>query len=629
MENDEYFAEVKTLKHGFNAKRIGYKWGLYDDEGFVLMRPLYDYISIDQEGRIWARYKGKMFFVKENKLPYQFDYIHDSEIDKEWYVIESNGCFGVVDNHLKTLIPMKYKYIIDYGGLLWTTNIYRIGNNANRIRSGYIECTPYTYEGTIISKNKYDLLDGCPTFPIISNENGFNLIIDGNKELLSTPAKKISKINDWYIIEYENQHFLYDIKNNIFLNKNHYSTITQWKRNTNIIIGMRMSGIFCDVYKDGNLFASFNFVQYSLVDVVDEFIIVQKLGSFKYGFIGKKGLIIPCLYDKISCFRGAVNIIKAELFEETSKEKKEGAVYVEYKSSKHPGFYVIHGRYDIFSFDGHCICENNDITSSNLLWNEECDHFYIKNKYIEQVFPDRIGTEATMIKQYDSYGETKRIDFIKEAYWSGLNNNLVIKLENGSSVSIPSAQSKPLTDENTKTAQIFERKVYSQSKKGVAELLNSDYKPNEGLSPKKNGYKWGYINESGETVIPFEYDGAQEFSDGLAAVKKGDLFGYIDYNNKVVINFQFIEAGPFNEGLAKFDNNPMDNHYKPVDNGFISKDGFFYNHNYKWRDFETARAFDESNRINYAEETWWAMTDGMYGDYPGSGVDYDTIGFGI
>ena len=33
--------------------------------------------------------------------------------------------------------------------------------------------------------------------------------------------------------------------------------------------------------------------------------------------------------------------------------------------------------------------------------------------------------------------------------------------------------------------------------------------------------------------------------------------------------------------------------------------------------------------IDYARETWDAMTDGMYGDYPGSGFDYDTIGFGI
>ena len=30
---------------------------------------------------------------------------------------------------------------------------------------------------------------------------------------------------------------------------------------------------------------------------------------------------------------------------------------------------------------------------------------------------------------------------------------------------------------------------------------------------------------------------------------------------------------------------------------------------------------------NYAEETWVALTDGMYGDYPGGDADYETIGF--
>ncbi len=28
-----------------------------------------------------------------------------------------------------------------------------------------------------------------------------------------------------------------------------------------------------------------------------------------------------------------------------------------------------------------------------------------------------------------------------------------------------------------------------------------------------------------------------------------------------------------------------------------------------------------------AEDTWDAMTDGMYGDYPGGDVDYEKIGF--
>jgi hypothetical protein len=27
------------------------------------------------------------------------------------------------------------------------------------------------------------------------------------------------------------------------------------------------------------------------------------------------------------------------------------------------------------------------------------------------------------------------------------------------------------------------------------------------------------------------------------------------------------------------------------------------------------------------EDIWYAMTDGMYGDYPGGNIDYDTLGF--
>ena len=36
------------------------------------------------------------------------------------------------------------------------------------------------------------------------------------------------------------------------------------------------------------------------------------------------------------------------------------------------------------------------------------------------------------------------------------------------------------------------------------------------------------------------------------------------------------------------------------------------------------RAYDEPD---YSRDTWDAMTDGMYGDYPGEGVDYETMGF--
>jgi hypothetical protein len=36
---------------------------------------------------------------------------------------------------------------------------------------------------------------------------------------------------------------------------------------------------------------------------------------------------------------------------------------------------------------------------------------------------------------------------------------------------------------------------------------------------------------------------------------------------------------------------------------------------------------DNSDKNDYRQDSWDAMTDGMYGDYPGSGTDYDGIGF--
>lgn len=630
MEN-EYFAEVKTLKHGFNAKRIGYKWGLYDDEGTILMRPLYDYISSDQEGRIWARYKGKKFFVEENKLPYPFDFIHDSEIDKEWYVIESNGYLGVVDKHLKTLIPMDFKYIIDYGGILWITNDYQLRDPIST-NTGYFDCSLFTYTGNLITNNKYNLIGfgsfGPPSFPIVKNKKGFNIINNDKKEVLSIPAQSIKKINDWFIIEIGNENFLYNIESNSHLSKYRYSKIdyaTHSRRKPDVFICKRLTEPICDVYKDGELVASYNTSFYDFVDIADEFIIVWSWYYRMYRLFGNKQLVYSRVYDRITVRRGAINIVIAEVFEKITQEHVENAIYVNNHSYKLPNYYVTKGWYDVFGFDGHRICENNDVITSSLLWNMESDNFFIEQ------------TKEGTIKQFNSSGFIKQFNEIDRASWNMYNHGLELHFKNGSSVSIPVSHSCSTNEEMTKSVQKLEQKTYSAFHVAT-ELSGCDYLSNdrnclsndqsfnnskqickelvfhEGLSPVFMYGKWGFVNENGDTVIPFVYDEAEPFSDGLAAVKKGKYFGFIDYNNKVVINFKFIKVEPFNEGLAKF--------VDAFDSGCISKDGYFVERNSKKSKFNKLR-------INYARDSWDAMTDGMYGDYPGSGSDYDPIGFGI
>ena len=45
-----------------------------------------------------------------------------------------------------------------------------------------------------------------------------------------------------------------------------------------------------------------------------------------------------------------------------------------------------------------------------------------------------------------------------------------------------------------------------------------------------------------------------------------------------------------------------------------------------WIDYEEYKQ-DNNTYHNYEAERWDALTDGMEGDYPGSGVDYDLLGF--
>lgn len=63
-------------------------------------------------------------------------------------------------------------------------------------------------------------------------------------------------------------------------------------------------------------------------------------------------------------------------------------------------------------------------------------------------------------------------------------------------------------------------------------------------------YKYGYINELGEEVIPLKYDVAWDFSEGLAAVYFNGKYGYIDKDGKEIIGFEYELAEKFSEGLA-------------------------------------------------------------------------------
>lgn len=58
---------------------------------------------------------------------------------------------------------------------------------------------------------------------------------------------------------------------------------------------------------------------------------------------------------------------------------------------------------------------------------------------------------------------------------------------------------------------------------------------NEGIACVEVNNKYGYINERGEFILPAIYEEAKSFSEGIAAVKKDGKWGYIDKTGKYII----------------------------------------------------------------------------------------------
>lgn len=59
--------------------------------------------------------------------------------------------------------------------------------------------------------------------------------------------------------------------------------------------------------------------------------------------------------------------------------------------------------------------------------------------------------------------------------------------------------------------------------------------------------KWGGIDKTGRTVLPFQYDGFYPYSQGLAAFKENGKWGYIDEKGQVAIPAQYVITTSFSD----------------------------------------------------------------------------------
>ena len=69
----------------------------------------------------------------------------------------------------------------------------------------------------------------------------------------------------------------------------------------------------------------------------------------------------------------------------------------------------------------------------------------------------------------------------------------------------------------------------------------------------KVGNKWGYIDVTGQEVVPCQYTNAKSFSNGFAAIERNGKWGYIARDTfEEVIECQFEDANDFSDGGSAF-----------------------------------------------------------------------------
>jgi hypothetical protein len=105
------------------------------------------------------------------------------------------------------------------------------------------------------------------------------------------------------------------------------------------------------------------------------------------------------------------------------------------------------------------------------------------------------------------------------------------------------------------TFLFFSADVAAQKSKSKTKEKSSAYEMQGpfccGLARVKKDHKWGYIDTTGNIVIPIKFNEVENFSDNLARVRKERKWGLYDNTGREIIKPTFDYIGPFINGKAK------------------------------------------------------------------------------
>lgn len=88
------------------------------------------------------------------------------------------------------------------------------------------------------------------------------------------------------------------------------------------------------------------------------------------------------------------------------------------------------------------------------------------------------------------------------------------------------------------------------------------------LYPVKEKSRYGYMNESGQIVVPADFDYVWDFKDGMGRVRKNGKYGFVNDKGELSIPAAFAYADDFKDGFARVntkDTTVLDRHYDGYD----------------------------------------------------------------
>jgi hypothetical protein len=285
----------------------------------------------------------------------------------------------------------------------------------------------------------------------------------------------------------------------------------------------------------------------------------------KYGYVNKaKEFVIPPTWDKADRFRDGFAIVYMNKKEGLIDEK--GTVIIEPQFDKIEKFKnniaIVKESKKLGFVDntGKILCEPKfddleDDFSSGIFHTKNGSTWGVIDISGKELFEPQFLTKL----KFDSKGYSLAIKKIgtgsyDPTYYGIVKRDGSIVLECEQLRVVPEGNRYIVSDKNGKW-KVYDNDInpisteFDNMESFLSGLTGSSKYINDGIIAAKLDNKWGFINEKGETLIPFKFDkiGAEghAFSQNLCAVKVGEKWGYIDKKGNFLKEPQFEEVKRF------------------------------------------------------------------------------------